>query len=227
MSFDKQDDYEVSHRFTLDDGSAWESPSSWYKHSWPNQAKVKEAAELVRWYEKYYFHNHIVLTYARRAFTQAYIQENTDQSIADPLTQWTHANGVLKDAITKETRYPSDMVTKNRQVHPEAILRHTRGFLEEWIKYIRRMPNQYNNTKIHYLAVIEPNPWHIHILTMNTDFLVGKGAIDNSWQKGWTDFTRFTDDQHKNNAVAYLFKTYGEADEDMRFSIFKLPSRKR
>jgi hypothetical protein len=85
---------------------------------------------------------------------------------------------------------------------------------------------------------IKHNDIHIHVLTTNTSGFTKrqmKKMISDSWKadrsvkqgRGYFDFAKIRDDEHRIATVWYLHKTFGEEMSFERFSVQRLPKIKQ
>jgi hypothetical protein len=214
----------IDHQMTLSDGSNWKSPQSWWRHQWKDSQTLRAAAEQVRYHENWFFSHHIVLTYAPTSviFTEYVNRKTSDGTYVTDTHAWDDQNRSLMALVRKHHRSRWDGTSLSTQ----GVANHLERFLRSWRSHLGAMTQKKTRGKIYYLSAIETDPFHIHLLTMNTGFLEsGRQTVYGSWNRGFVDVRPFVDDDHKRKSVGYIYKTFGEDDAETRFSQFHLPRR--
>lgn len=239
------------YAFPLHNGTPWNTPLKWKVYEWTSQSRLEHAAEMVTWLQRFRFCHHIVLTYALRSFTSSDLDALHWRNVTLEKQQ-EYRNGALARALRNYNRYPEAIQMGNDGEKVSVIASHIDEFMNKWKSWIGNYKDRPKKKgSMYWFAVIEPNPYHIHILTTNTEFIrqipetiytprfndagdidghdalkvmkTDKTSVDKCWGNGWVDINTFVSDDHKNQTIAYLHKTYGREDADSRFTKFHLP----
>ena len=184
------------------DGSIFTIPKSWQRCRWSSYDQLKEAIQRCLWLDSFDFDDHIVLTYAPVSYAKSFGEWQSYFLQAGTLTQ--KASAYMKEVERLTTKGPK---------RPSTAKAHLDHFIQLLNSEIGR------SKKLYYLAVIETLPrTHIHILTRNTRKLTSRD-VRRCWPRGACMFNHYNDDVHQRDTVRYLYKSFGEADHDVRFNV--------